>query len=308
MTERNVQQEIADLVNSEPVVLFMKGSKSFPQCGFSATVVQILSGLLSDYKTVNVLSDPAIRDGIKSYSNWPTIPQLYIRGEFVGGCDIVREMFQSGDLHKALGVSSAGVEPPRIHITERAAAVLRDALSDADPGDHVHLTVNPQFRAELHIAPRSSADIVIEGAPVPLAVDFTSVERARGLSIDFVDDGGQSGFKIDNPNAPAEVVALSAKDLSARLAAGEIKELFDVRSAEERARASIAGSRLFDDAAVAHIESLDRDTPLAFYCHSGGRSQAAAEHFRNQGFRRVFNLAGGIDAWSRDVDPQVPRY
>ena len=85
-------------VKSNDVVLFMKGTPTFPQCGFSSQVVQILDYLGVDYKGVNVLENMDVREGIKEYSNWPTIPQLYIKGEFVGGCDIVREMFQEGEL------------------------------------------------------------------------------------------------------------------------------------------------------------------------------------------------------------------
>ncbi|PZW40828.1 monothiol glutaredoxin [Humitalea rosea] len=85
-------------IDANPVVLFMKGTPVFPQCGFSARVVQILSHLQVPFKGVNVLEDPEIRDGIKSFSNWPTIPQLYVQGEFIGGCDIVMEMFQAGEL------------------------------------------------------------------------------------------------------------------------------------------------------------------------------------------------------------------
>jgi len=95
---------ITDLIDSEvksnDVVLFMKGTPQFPQCGFSGQVVQILDYIGVDYKGVNVLADPEIRQGIKEYSNWPTIPQLYIKGEFVGGCDIVKEMFQAGELQQ----------------------------------------------------------------------------------------------------------------------------------------------------------------------------------------------------------------
>ncbi|MGL3605559.1 Grx4 family monothiol glutaredoxin [Rhizobium sp. G187] len=89
---------IANEVKTNDVVLFMKGTPQFPQCGFSGQVVQILDYLGVDYKGINVLADMEIREGIKTFSNWPTIPQLYIKGEFVGGCDIVREMFQAGEL------------------------------------------------------------------------------------------------------------------------------------------------------------------------------------------------------------------
>lgn len=97
-----VQDFIANEVKSNDVVLFMKGTKQFPQCGFSGQVVQILDYLGIDFKDINVLADADIRQGIKDYSNWPTIPQLYVKGEFVGGCDIVREMFQAGELQSAL--------------------------------------------------------------------------------------------------------------------------------------------------------------------------------------------------------------
>ena len=85
-------------VSTNDVVLFMKGTKNFPQCGFSSQVAQMLGYLGVDYKDVNVLDDAGIRDGIKSFSDWPTIPQLYVKGEFIGGCDIVRDMFQEGEL------------------------------------------------------------------------------------------------------------------------------------------------------------------------------------------------------------------
>ena len=105
----DVQERIRATVTGNPVVLYMKGTPQFPQCGFSATAVQILKACgVSKFASVNVLEDMEVRDGIKQYANWPTIPQLYINGEFVGGCDIMREMYQSGELQKSLeGETSA---------------------------------------------------------------------------------------------------------------------------------------------------------------------------------------------------------
>ena len=97
-----VHERIRQDVTDNPVVLFMKGSPVFPQCGFSAAVVQMLSHLGVKFKGIDVLADPGIRQGIKEFSNWPTIPQLYVKGEFVGGCDIIREMFQAGELQGLL--------------------------------------------------------------------------------------------------------------------------------------------------------------------------------------------------------------
>jgi monothiol glutaredoxin len=98
----DVHDRIQTEIDAAPVMLFMKGTAMFPQCGFSARVVQILSHLNVPFRTANVLEDPELREGIKEFSNWPTIPQLYVRGEFVGGCDIITEMFQSGELETLL--------------------------------------------------------------------------------------------------------------------------------------------------------------------------------------------------------------
>jgi monothiol glutaredoxin len=103
MTAMDIKQKIKEQVTAHPVVLYMKGTPQFPQCGFSALALQVLSACgVQDLFTVNVLADPDIRQGIKEYANWPTIPQLYVNGEFVGGSDILREMYQSGELLKLI--------------------------------------------------------------------------------------------------------------------------------------------------------------------------------------------------------------
>ena len=104
----NARERIEKLISEHPVVLFMKGTPDFPQCGFSGQVIQILDYLGAPVHGVNVLEDEEIRQGVKQFANWPTIPQLYVKGEFVGGCDITREMFQSGELAALL--TDAGVE------------------------------------------------------------------------------------------------------------------------------------------------------------------------------------------------------
>ena len=121
-----VQERIEREIGEHDVVLFMKGMPVFPQCGFSSVVVQVLSHLDVKFKGIDVLSDPALRQGIKTFSDWPTVPQLYIKGEFVGGCDIVREMFETGELAQLLasrGVKTAppfGADRPRRSGPERA--------------------------------------------------------------------------------------------------------------------------------------------------------------------------------------------
>jgi monothiol glutaredoxin len=98
----DIQQTIENEVKNNDVVLFMKGTKQFPQCGFSSVVAQILNHLNVEYKDINVLADNEIREGVKQFSNWPTIPQLYVKGEFIGGCDITKEMFEAGELQDLL--------------------------------------------------------------------------------------------------------------------------------------------------------------------------------------------------------------
>ena len=97
-----VFERIQSEIDANPVMLYMKGNAMFPQCGFSAKVVQILSHIKAPFQTANVLEDPELREGVKAFSNWPTVPQLYVKGEFVGGCDIVTEMYLSGELETLL--------------------------------------------------------------------------------------------------------------------------------------------------------------------------------------------------------------
>ena len=108
--DNSVAERIKSEIESNDVVLYMKGTPVFPQCGFSSTVVQVLTHLGVKFKGIDVLTDPSIREGIKQFSNWPTIPQLYVKGEFLGGCDIVREMYQSGELQELLSTNGIDVQ------------------------------------------------------------------------------------------------------------------------------------------------------------------------------------------------------
>ena len=148
------RDQISDLIESNSVMLFMKGNRQAPQCGFSATVVGILDSMLPDYQTVDVLAAPHIRDGIKAFSSWPTVPQLYVKGEFVGGCDIIQEMFGSGEIYEALGVEPVEVVQPKIHVSAAAAAALEQASEQhGGGGRELHLSVDATFQSNLSIAP-----------------------------------------------------------------------------------------------------------------------------------------------------------
>ena len=306
-----LRTQIEGLIGNNRVVLFMKGQPQAPQCGFSAKAAGALDALDVEYAHVDVLSDPEIREGIKVYGQWPTIPQLYIGGELVGGSDIISQMAASGELNAALGLPPPDRTPPEITITPAAAKMLRESVAGASAQGQfaVSLEIDRRYTAKLALAPLDTNAIAAEVDGVRVQFDAASARRARGLSIDWVDDARGRGLVIENPNAPPKVQAISTGDAAARVQAGELT-LVDVRPAEERAMASVNApfETLEGNAGLEKLEALPKDTPLAFLCHHGQRSAQAAEHFRGLGFTRVFNVTGGIDAWAKDVDTSVAQY
>jgi monothiol glutaredoxin len=309
-----LRKRIAELIAKDDVVLFMKGTPGAPRCGFSASVVSILDELQAKYSSVDVLADPEVREGIKAYSQWPTIPQLFVKGELLGGADIAKEMYASGELQKKLGAQGTPAPAPtassvRVTLTAAAAAALREAKKGA-PAEHAHLriAVSKQFKHTIGFGPELPGDVATESEGVSIRVEGASARRADELRIDVVGNG----FKIENPNEPKAVRVIRPNELKAKLdeanRSGKKLELFDVRSPGEAAIAHIDGARLLDDGGRAYLEGLPKDTPLYFFCHHGGRSQGAAEHYLSKGYTDVANLAGGIDAWSLEIDPNVPRY
>ncbi|MET0330277.1 MAG: Grx4 family monothiol glutaredoxin, partial [Dyella sp.] len=154
------RERIESLLKAHRVVLFMKGNRQQPMCGFSATTTNTLNELLPEYHTVNVLEDPEIREGIKLYGQWPTIPQLYVDGELIGGADIVRQLYGSGELHQLFGVSLPDRTPPQITITDKAAEAIRQGTADAK-GVVLHLEIGPDHSAGFQLAPASEHDIVV---------------------------------------------------------------------------------------------------------------------------------------------------
>jgi monothiol glutaredoxin len=302
--ETELKREIEDLIKNNPVVLFMKGSKSFPQCGFSATVVGILREAgVKDFKDINILQRVDLRDGMKEFTNWPTFPQLYVKGQFVGGCDIVKELHANGEIYEVLGQPKPEIKQPTVRVTNTA----RDAIQAAREGatGALRIEISPQFEYALSIDEPKASDFQIDAGGVNVLLDPQSASRADGMVIDFVNtDSG--GFRIENPNEPARVRQISVHELKPLLERGI--ELFDVRTEQERQKAKIAGAQHFDQAAQEKLAKLDRSTPIYFHCHHGGRSQQAADHYLRQGFKEVYNVVGGIDAWSQEIDPSVPRY
>lgn len=300
------REKIQGLLDSDRVVLFMKGNPRQPLCGFSARTAGILDSLLDSYTSVDVLADEELREGIKVFGNWPTIPQLYVGGELVGGCDIVTTMFNSGELHEHLGLPRPDRTPPELTITAAAAERIREAMQGhADVA--LHLQVDPDWQARFSLAPAQGQEIEVAAGGITVLLDLASAQRARGAVIDWVSNMQGEGLSISLPGAPPPIPQMSVQELAGKLADAAVT-LVDVRSGDERAKASIAGALAMDADLMEQLEAMPRDTPLAFHCHTGRRSQVAAEHFRKLGFTNVANVAGGIDAWSREIDPGVPVY
>lgn len=302
-----VRDELAHTVANHPVVLFMKGKRRLPQCGFSAQVVKILDEFLDDYQTVNVLENPEVREGIKALSSWPTIPQLYVDGKFIGGCDIVSQMYQQGELAPLLGVELPEVDAPRVTATPEAINALSQAKAQEGLEGEVRISIDAQFRPSLGIDQPGPNDFVVEAGPMRFVLDRMSAARANGIRVDFV-LGQAGGFRIENPNEPPKVRSMNVQELARRLKQGEDLRVVDVRTEEERKTASIPGTLHFDEALEAELAELPVETPIVFHCHHGQRSRQAAQRFAERGFWRVYNLDGGIDAWSQQVDAEVPRY
>jgi monothiol glutaredoxin len=302
-----IRSVIDDVLKNNPVVLFMKGTRAQPQCGFSARTVAALDLMLPDYLDVNVLDHPEIRDGIKLYGNWPTIPQLYLNGELVGGCDIVLEMFESGELAEALDLEMPQGAAPRIELAAPVIERMRSALAER-PGMGIHLRIDAAWQHQLSLAEVTGRELRASAGGIELHMDPWTAARADGLRVGMDENLAGTRFQFENPNAPPPVRQMSVRTLKEKLDRGEPLELIDVRGPDERGMAAIAGARPWNEETDRHLGTLPKDTLLVFQCHKGSRSQQAAEYLRSRGFTNVHNLAGGIDAWSQEVDPSVPRY
>ena len=306
--DQSTNDRIQKLVSDSPVLLFMKGDRQAPQCGFSARVVDILDAFLPNYETLDVLSNPEIRDGIKTFSSWPTIPQLYVGGEFVGGCDIIIEMAASGELFETLGVEPPAEIIPKIYISQTAVEALEQASQKSStPGQSLRLSIDRSWQPSFSMAEQGPMDVVADSDGIQILVDRLSTERADGITIDLVEGPQGRGFKVENPNAP-RMGEISVQDLKQLLDSGEAFELIDVRTPSEFDTARIEGAERLDETSSRRLMDLPKDTRLVFLCHHGPRGADAAARFIAQGFTNVHNVVGGMDAWSVEVDPQVPRY
>jgi monothiol glutaredoxin len=302
----STRNKIEQHLRENKVVLFMKGTPQQPMCGFSARTVAALDSVLSTYGSVNVLEDQEIREGIKVYGNWPTVPQVYIDGELIGGCDIVTDMLNSGELHESLGLEPPDRTPPEIVISDAAREKIREAMSGHE-GIVLQFQVDANWDAQFNLAQPQGSEITTESNGITVMMDIGTAQRAKGAEIDWVKTVQGEGLAITLPMAPAEVKQLGVKELQGLLERGEVI-LVDVRGAEDRARASLDQAMALDKESMEKLEQLPKDTAIAFMCHHGNSSMGAAEYFRKKGFTNISNVAGGINAWSLEIDPSIPTY
>jgi monothiol glutaredoxin len=302
----SVRSKIEGYVSSNKVVLFMKGTPQQPQCGFSAKTIGALESVLPDYATVNVLEDAEVREGIKVFGNWPTIPQLYIDGELVGGCDIVLNMLNSGELHETLGLEAPDKTPPEITLTTEAADKIKESMQGHE-GIALHFQVDANWDSQFNLAPAEGNEICAESNGVNILMDLATAQRARGAVINWGSSVQGEGLAIELPLAPPPVKQMSVQELARKLEAGEIT-LVDIRGDDERAHAFLEGSEVLTKEVMEKLEQMPKDSEIAFLCHHGNSSQGAAEYFRKQGFTKISNVAGGIKAWSEEIDPSIPNY
>ncbi len=296
----SVKNKIDNYVHGNKVVLFMKGTPQQPQCGFSAKTIAVLDSLLPNYASVNVLEDPEIREGIKAYGNWPTIPQLYIDGELVGGCDIVLDMLNSGELHACLNLEAPDRTPPEITVTDKAAAQIKESMQDHQ-GIALHFQVDANWNSQVNLAPAEGNEISTESNGVRILMDLATAQRARGAVIDWVSSIQGEGLEIDLPMAPPPVKQMTVQELAKKLAAGNLT-LVDIRADDERERAFIEGAEVLTREVMDKLEQMPKDSEIAFHCQRGNASQGAAEYFRNKGFTNISNVVGGIEAWTQEID------
>jgi monothiol glutaredoxin len=291
MTEE-LRLKLKAMVDSHENVLFMKGNRQQPQCGFSSKVVGILEELEIDYQTYNVFSDPDIRSGMKDFSQWPTFPQLYINQEFVGGCDVVTDMMQSGELAAAFGVILEDISPPTINCSSNILALFKESI--ATHGGGILLDITKDFQYDIAIGPKqgNQLEVIVDG--VSFFVSRGTAKRADGISLDFK-DGDNGGVLIENPNEPKfEVIAV--ENLLQWVDQTPNAKVYQIGASEEE---KLPFATLLSASAHEEIQKMDKNHPIAFMCRMGIRSEQASRSLAFEGYTNVHNVQGGLNAWQQ---------
>ncbi len=199
-------------------------------------------------------------------------------------------------------------EAPSTNITESARATLLKAKEDCEEGEYIRLSISANFEHGLTFDQKNDSDFVIQHGEVSAIIDPYSATRAKDLLIDYVQENLDAGFVFSNPNEPPKVNELSVEELRFLRDQGRDPLLIDVRPKTEGETARISFAKSLGDLSEDEINNLKKDHMIVFHCHHGQRSRQAAESFRLKGFSNLYNLTGGIDAWSKQIDSSVPVY
>ena len=255
MMNEQIKQTIEDLLSENTCVLFMKGNPQQPQCGFSSNTVNIVKELVgNEFAYCNVLENQEIREGIKEYGNWPTIPQLYINKELVGGNDIITEMFNTGELQTLLGLPQPVRSSANITISELARKNILSGLDNI--GSHVlMLSIDSQFNTRFSIEKPKGYEIISEIGEIKIHMDIGTAKLANGIEIDWVEDLQGAGLVIKNPNEPKAVKQMSKEELEQGIKQGLNTHIYDVRSDQQFTQQSIPESKRLDKENMQIIEN-----------------------------------------------------
>lgn len=295
--KEQTKQAIETLVQNNTCVLFMKGNPTHPQCGFSSNTVGILKELVGeDFTYCNVLEDNEMREGIKEYGNWPTIPQLYINNELVGGNDIVTEMFNTGELQSMLNLPQPSREPAKINISDKAVENILKGTENMGL-NVLMLSIDGQFTTRFSIEEPKGYEVVTVCGDIKIYMDVGTAKRAEGIEINWVEDLQGAGLVIKNPNEPQAVIQIAKQELSKGIKEGRYNHIYDTRTEQQYNAQAIPGSKRLDKENMKQIEGLEKNIPLVFVCEVGNTSQGACEFYRKKGYSQVNNLVGGVAGW-----------
>ncbi len=280
-------QQVDDAIASDDVVVFMKGTREAPHCGFSAQMVEILNHLLPNYSTFDVRDDVELRRVVKERSGWPTFPQLYVRGEFIGGSDIVKELFVSGDLAGRLGVAPAELPSPELHFSQRAL----EQLVRLAAGQPVRIELDARGDSHLSVSQRQSSDIELSVGDIVVVMDVLTATRADGLRVDYLPEPG--GFIVSH----AKVTPITAARFTEMLAMQEPLLVVDCRTLAEYSTGSVPGAEHLNQALLEHLAGANEERTVVFVCRNGSRSSNVAEHFAVLNGTPARYLEGGLERW-----------
>ena len=313
------KEAVKDVVTEDKIVVFAKGTKEMPRCGFSARAIQVVESVGKPFKVVDILSDPSIRPALVAFSSWPTTPQVYLDGEFLGGSDIIMELYESGELQKKIA-SSYGEEfkevqdNQRVDVTDEALGKVKEFMETDLEFLRLSVQVKDGDRAyslELDSHTSAAADLKWKVKGLTVIVAKAMSELFDKLEVSWVNKDGNEGFavkEVGNPPALPIPIDIDKADL-ARLMRSEIKDgklwIVDVREDDEwksghgEEAVHLPLSRLEKEWKDKGFDSKDT---LVFYCAAGKRSLSAANHFRHKlGFPNTRSLVGGIGNYPSNI-------